>query len=41
MPYEAAAKAIFHKANGLSAFYETTGMVGSDELNIMNRNYPV
>jgi hypothetical protein len=28
MPYEAAAKAIFVKANGLAAYYETTGIAG-------------
>lgn len=27
-PYEAAAKAIFVKANGLAAYYKTTGLVG-------------
>jgi hypothetical protein len=26
MPYEAAAKAIFVKANGLAAYYQTTGI---------------
>ena len=31
MPYEAAAKAIFVKANGLSAYYKATGIVGCDE----------
>jgi hypothetical protein len=28
MPYEAAAKAIFVKANGLSAYFEATGLAG-------------
>lgn len=31
MPYEAAAKAIFVKANGLSAYYKATGTVGCAE----------
>ena len=30
-PYEAAAKAIFVKANGLSAYYRVTGILVSDE----------
>jgi hypothetical protein len=31
MPYEAAAKAIFVKANGLSAYFEATGLAGCSD----------
>ena len=32
MPYEAVAKAIFVKANGLAAYYQTTGRVGTSSV---------